>query len=189
MRSQRLPELVDHGRDNGIPCDDLLDESPHTARECGRLVNGKAKILLPRLATEEHLRWDGSHDLLVNIRRQEVLDDSVRERLVLERRALDGGAHVREDPRRIQQHRQPGDPVVMLFVPQDDVAKQIGAVFHSGLALHHLVHARVQRLHRVRNVRLETLHRRDEMGEVAAQRIALSANVILPGGSQPVENP
>ena len=77
----------------------------------------------------------------------------------------------------------------MLFVAQDDVAKQIGAVFHSGLTLHHLVHARVQRLHGVRNVRLETLHRRDEMGEVAAQRIALSANVILPGGSQPVEDP
>ena len=57
------------------------------------------------------------------------------------------GAHVREDSRRVQEHRQPGDPVVMLFVAQDDVAKQFGAVFRSGLTLHHLAHARVQRLH------------------------------------------
>jgi hypothetical protein len=41
----------------------------------------------------------------------------------------------------------------------------------------------------VRNIRLETLHSLDEMIEVAAQRIALSSNVILPGGSQPIDNP
>jgi hypothetical protein len=41
----------------------------------------------------------------------------------------------------------------------------------------------------VRDVRLETLHSLNEMSEVAAQRIALSPNVILPGGSQPVDDP